>query len=601
MLFEEVAGYFDKLEGISSRLQMIDVLTELLKKTDKGDIKGLIYMTQGVLAPPFEGITIGMAEKLAEEAIAIATGSEKQKVSDSFRKTGDLGTTAEQLVAATKLRRMSSRKFEFGDVFSTMQKIAATGGAGSKDAKIKALAALIAASTPTEARYVVRFALGELRLGVGDATVLEALSKAATGERKFKERLEAAYNICNDLGFVGETLMMEGTRGIESLKVELFKPIRPALAERLPTAADILDRMHGRCAVESKYDGLRVQVHVDKKGKKVEIFSRRLDRLTEMFPEIVQAALKEIKADSAILDGEAIAYDDVTNQFHAFQETIQRRRKYDVEAKSQELPLHMFAFDLLYLDGKDYLPKPYEERRCKLEEIVKGDGTIRFSNRIITQKPKEIDRYFEEAVADGLEGIVAKDLEAPYIAGARKFSWIKMKRSYKGELSDTVDLVVVGFYAGKGIRTQFGFGGMLAAVYNDKRDMFETITKIGTGFSEDEMKNFKTILDKIKTTNKPARVESLMEPDYWVQPRYVVTVRADEITKSPMHTAGRHDEDGVEVGYALRFPRIIEKGVRNDKGPEEATTTEEILEMYRLQRKTKVSDSAEKGEIAKKG
>ncbi len=592
MFFEQVAEYYSKLESTSSRLEMIDLLTELFKKAKKGEIKNIIYMTVGSPAPPFQGVDLGVAEKLAEEAIATATGAEKAKVEASFKKTGDLGLTAEQFISGSRLRRMSGDKFEINDVLETMLKIARTGGEGSKDAKIKMLANLLAASRPLEARYIVRFALGQLRLGAGDATILEALSKAATGDREFKPRLEEAYNICSDLGLVGETMMRDGKKGIEEFKVTLFNPIRPALAERLPTAEEILEKMHGRCAVESKYDGLRAQVHVDRKSKRVEIFSRRLERLTEMFPEITAAALKEVNADKAILEGEAIAYDETTNQFRAFQETIQRKRKHGVEEMSTEMPLHLFAFDLLYLDGESYLNKKYSERRKTLESIVKGNGTIRLSDMMLVTKPKEMERYFETAIEDGLEGIVAKDLDAPYIAGARKFSWIKMKRSYKGELSDTVDLVVVGYYRGRGIRTEFGFGGMLAAVYNEKTDMFETITRIGTGFTEENMRALKKLFEKIKTAKRPARVESLIEPDYWIEPKYVVTVRADEITKSPMHTAGRHKEGDEEIGYALRFPRIVSNGIREDKSPEEATTTKEILEMFRQQRKTKVGEEA---------
>jgi DNA ligase 1 len=591
MLFDEVAQHYGRLEDISSRLEMIDVLTDLFKKAKPGEMRNLIYMSVGVMAPPFAGVETGIAEKLAEESIALATGTDKQKVADSFRKTGDLGLTAEQFVSNTKLRRMGHDKFEINEVFEMLKKIATTSGVGSKDSKIKGLANLLAASTPLEARYIIRFALGQLRLGAGDATIMEALSKAKTGDREFKGKIEEAYNICSDLGLVGETLMKEGPKGVEDFKVTLFNPIRPALAERLPTAEEILERMGGKCAVESKYDGLRTQIHIDRKKKRVEIFSRRLERLTAMFPDIVKAVLSEVHADEAILEGEAIAYDPATNQFHAFQETIQRKRKHGIEEMSLELPLHLFSFDLLYLNGESYLRKNYDERRKTLEKIVKGNGLIRLSDMILATEPKQIEKYFEEAIADGLEGVVAKDLNAPYIAGARKFSWIKMKRSYKGELDDTVDLVIVGYYAGKGIRTEFGFGGLLAAVYNEKDDVFETITRIGTGFSEENMKMFKKLLDKIKVAKKPARVSSLVSPDYWVEPEYVVTVRADEITKSPMHTAGMHDENGIQTGYALRFPRIISNGVREDKSVEEATTTKEIEEMFKIQRKSKVEDA----------
>jgi len=586
MLFEDVAKYYEKLESVSSRLQMIDILTELFKKAKKEELKKLVYMTQGILSPPFEGVETGMAEKLVETAIATATGFTKEEVEQDFKKRGDLGETAEYFISKTKLKKLASRKFEVSEVFDTMYKIATTSGEGSQEAKIKMLAELLAASSPLEARYIVRFALGTLRLGVGDATILEALSKLVTGERAFKEQLENAYNICSDLGKVADVLAKEGIKGIENFKVQLFSPIRPALAERLPTAEEILEKMHGKCAVESKYDGLRAQVHVDKKSKRVEIFSRRLERLTPMFPEIAKAALEELNADSAIIEGEAIAYNEVTGEFHPFQETIQRKRKHGVEEMSQELPLHLFAFDIMYLNGEGYLDKPYQERRSALEKVVKNKGTILLADRIIATSPKELEKYFEEAIEKGLEGIVAKELNSKYIAGARKFSWIKMKRSYRGELSDTVDLVILGYYLGKGVRAEFKFGGLLCGVYNDKKDVFETITKIGTGFTEEQMKEFKEILDKIKVKSKPARVISDIEPDFWVEPRYVVTVKADEITRSPTHTCGR---EGEESGYALRFPRIVGT-IRSDKSPEDATTTKEIIEMFKMQKKEKLEE-----------
>jgi DNA ligase-1 len=591
LLFEDVAKHYEKLEGISSRLAMIDELTEMFNKVDSSEIRSLIYITQGLLGPPFMSLETGIAEKFAEEAIARTTGYSKEDVIASFRKTGDLGSTAEEFISKSKLKPMGRKHLSINDIFEMMKKIAETSGQGSQDTKIKMLSELLVYSTPLEARYILRFALGTLRLGVGDATILEALSKSKTGERSFKEKLEAAYNMCGDLGKVGETLFKEGTNGIEHFKVSLFSPIRPALAERLPTAEEILEKMGGKCAVESKYDGLRAQIHIDKRHNRVEIFSRRLERLTPMLPEIVSAALAEVSAKEAILDGEAIAYNEVTGEFRPFQETIQRKRKHGVEEMSEEMPLHVFAFDLLYLNGESYLSKPYHERRKALESIVANTGTIRIADRTIASTPKELETYFEDVVGRGLEGIVAKDLNAEYIAGARKFSWIKMKRSYRGELTDTVDLVIIGYYLGRGTRAEFQFGGLLCATYNDKKDIFETITKIGTGFSEAQMQEFKALLDKIKLKSKPARVSSLIEPDFWVEPKYVITVKADEITKSPMHTCGREKQpDGTEFGYALRFPRIIGE-IRKDKSPEDSTTTKEIIEMFKQQKKTRIEES----------
>ncbi len=585
MLFEETSKYYEKLEGTSSRLSMVDILADMLSHAKAGEIKSLIYLTQGVLAPPFEGLQIGIAEKFAEAAIAMSSGYSKEDVVASFRKTGDMGLSAEEFIKKGKLKTLAKKHFEVNYIFESMHRIAKTSGAGSQDTKIKILVELLASSSALEARYIIRFALGKLRLGAGDATILEALSKAFTGDRKAKTELENAYNICSDLGRVGEVLSEKGMAGIRHLKVTLFSPIRPALAERLPTAEQILEKMGGKCAIESKYDGFRVQVHLDKKSRKVAMFSRNLENTTLMFPDIEKAALSEVSARDAIFEGEALAYDDTTGEFRPFQETIQRKRKHGVEAKSLEFPLHLFSFDLMYLDGEDYLGKTYEARRKKLESIIKGDGLIRFSDRIIATAPKQIDKYFEEAVENGLEGIVAKELNSVYVAGARKFSWIKLKRSYKGELSDTVDLVILGYFLGKGQRAEFGFGGLLAGVYNEKKDVFETLSKIGTGFSEKQMQMFNDTLKKIKVAKKPARVEALVLPDFWVEPKYVVTVRADEITKSPMHTCGK---EGDEPGYALRFPRLVSDGIRADKGTADATTTKEIIEMFGQQRKVKL-------------
>ncbi len=586
MLFKEAAVYYEKLEATSSRLGMIDTLSEMFGKASPKEIRNLVYITQGVLGPSFSGIEIGMAESFAEQAIAIATGHTKEQAISSFRKSGDLGLAAEELCSKSKLKRLSSKRFSVNDIFESMLKISRTSGQGSQDLKIKMLVDVISAANPIEARYLIRFALGRLRLGLGDATILEALSKSATGSRDSRQSLEAAYNICSDLGKVAEVLTEKGMKGIEKMEVQLFSPIRPALAERLPTAEEILDKDGGECAIESKYDGLRQQIHMDRKKKKVEIYSRNLEVLTPMFPEISEAALLEISADSAIIEGEAIGYNDTTEQFLPFQETIQRKRKHGVEQMSKDIPLTLFSFDIMYLNGESCMDKPYSERRKILESILKERETIRLSDKITTKTAKEINDYFNTVVGNGLEGIMAKDLNSKYVAGARKFSWIKLKRSYKGELSDTMDLVVLGYYLGRGQRAEFKFGGLLAGVYNKDDDLFETITRIGTGFSEVQMKSLKKSLDSIKEKRKPARVNALVEPDFWVEPKFIVTVMADEITRSPMHTCGTAEGQG----YALRFPRLVSDGIREDKSAQDATTTKEIIRMYGMQKKAKVKE-----------
>ena len=592
MLFKELAAYYEKLDAVSSRLAMIDILKDLYKEARADEILEITYITQGVLAPPFEGVEFGMAEKTVEEAIANATGYTVQEVEREYKKTGDMGKASQILKEKTRLKRMSSREYTVKEVYQGMRKIAQTSGAGSKESKIRMLANLVAAATPVESKYIVKYPLDELRLGVGDATVLEAIAAATTGDRKYKTELERAYNLCSDLGEIALAAKKGGEKAIEHFQITLFKPIRPALAERLPTAEEILAKMGGKCAVDQKYDGFRCQVHKD--GSKIKIFSRRLEDTTSMYPDLVDAARREIKAESIIFDGEALAYNEDTNEFLPFQETIQRKRKHGISEKVEQMPLRLFAFDVMYLNGKSYLNEPYEHRRETLVKLLHNTHTIVPAGNIVATRPKEIEEYFQDSIENGLEGIVAKDLKAPYVAGTRGYSWIKMKRSYKGELSDTLDLVIVGYYLGRGVRREFGFGGLLCATYNEKRDMFETVSRIGSGFTEAQMVELRETLEKIKTKSKPPRVDARIEPDFWVTPKYVVTIKADEITKSPTHTCGAEkDKEGVEVGYALRFPRLVGEGsaIRKDKSVEEATTTKEVIEMYKQQKRVSVSDA----------
>jgi DNA ligase-1 len=591
MLFKELAGYYDRLSSISSRLEMIDVMAEVFKSASKDEIKPIIYITQGILVPPFEGVEFGMAEKTIEDAIAFSTGISKEAVEKEYRKLGDIGLAAEEIKKKGNIKRLADRPLTVSEFYEKMLEIAKMSGKGSKDAKVKALSYIISESTPEEAKYATKYPMNALRLGLGDATMLEALSVAFCGDRKSKEKLEAAYNLCNDLALVGDTLAKKGIRAIDGFEVSLFKPVRPALAERLPTAEQIMEKMGGRAAAEQKYDGFRCQLHMG--ARKVKIFSRRLEDTTEMFPDLAEAVLREVKAESVILDGEALAYNEETEEFLPFQQTIQRKRKHGIAEKALEMPLHLFVFDILFLNGKDMMKMPYEERRHFIEKLLKNCEIIKPSTMIMVSKPKELEEFFENSIENGLEGVVVKDPKSSYIAGARKFSWIKMKRSYKGELSDTVDLVVVGYYRGKGMRSEFGFGGLLCAAYNEKKDMFETVSRIGSGFTEEQMVQLRKALEKDKTDNKPVRVDSLIKPDFWVYPKYIVTVKADEITRSPTHTCGKEKlNNGTEAGFALRFPRLVgEEAIRKDKGTEDATTTKEISEMYRNQKRVSIEEA----------
>lgn len=516
-----------------------------------------------------------MGERMAAAAIAAATGKTPQKINALYQRLGDLGLVAEELLPA---RRTS--KLTVSEVYAALLEIARTSGAGSVGKKIDRLASLITRASPRGACYIVRFAVGRLRLGVGAPTIIEAVARRQADGKEARALIERAYNLRSDLGLVVRTLRERGPKALKRFKARVGQPARMMPAERLPDAEAIITRL-GRCAVESKLDGFRCQIHV--RNHEVEIFSRNLERTTAMFPDLVAAVRAQVKAHSAIIEGEAAAVNEATGEFHPFQITVQRKRKHGVEEMAREFPLALIAFDLLYANGKDYTNEEYESRRAALERIIKPDpsGRIRLVERIVTDRAHELQRFFDEQVERGLEGVVAKRLDAPYSAGARNFNRIKLKRVYRGELSDTIDVVVVGYLRGRGMRARLGIGALLAAVYDAGTDTFQTVAKIGGGLSEEQWIKLRESLDKTKVRARPARVGSRLTPDVWTEPKYVVTVLADEITRSPIHTCAQ-DEEGI--GLALRFPRLV-GFIRKDKSPEDATTVKEIKGMFAMQKK----------------
>ncbi|MEM2991394.1 MAG: ATP-dependent DNA ligase [Halobacteria archaeon] len=571
MKFSELASYFEKLEATTKRLEMFNILAELFKKADSREIEKIIYLCQEQILPPFRGVVMGISEKLLIRAIAQSAGVALERVEEDFKNAGDLGIVAENF------SRSEGLELEVSEVYDQLLKMAQTAGEGSVEKKISLLANLLSSASPLESKYIARFVAGRLRLGIGDPTILDALAQAKAGTRKFRPELERAYNLCSDLELVAKTLFEKGEKGIKEFKIKVFSPVRMALCERLPSSEDIVEKI-GKAAIEPKYDGFRCQIHKD--GDKVEIFSRNLERTTPMFPEIIEAAKRQIKSKQAILEGEALAYNEETGELFPFQVTITRKRKHGVEELAKEYPLKLFAFELLFEDGVDYTQKPYLNRRERMEQVIISNGPIEIAKVIYTSDPREIKSYFEEFVEKGLEGVVAKRLDAPYSAGARNFNWIKLKRSYKGELADTIDVCIVGYFKGKGFRAKLGIGAILCSVYDEESDTFKTIAKVGSGFSEENWVKLKEMLDEIAIAHRHARVDSLITPDVWVEPKYVITVRADEITRSPLHTCGRTEK---EIGYALRFPRA-QGFIRQDKSAGDANTVKEIIEMYEQQR-----------------
>lgn len=583
MRFSEFATYLEKLEATSSRLTLIEILSELFKKTPVEEIEKIVYLSQGRIAPFFAPVEIGMAEKNVAGSIANAFELSREEVLKLYIKLGDMGKAVFEI--ASKDNKKSSN-MTVSDVFETLTEIAKTSGEGTVEKRQTLLSGLLSRLDPVSAKHLVRVPLGNTRLGIGDPTILDALATAKLGDKSQRKLLEGAYNRTSDLGLIAKTLWEKGLPGVEKLEVRVGLPIRSELCERLPTPQKVIEKMEV-VDVQYKYDGFRVQIHKD--GEKVRMFSRNLEEMTHMFPELIKATLDQVKAETVILDTEALAYNPESEEFLPFQETTKRRRKHGIEEAAKSLPLKAFVFDILYKNGKQLLDDPLTKRMEILKETLRqaqgepnDDVLIRTKNQTI-KDAKELGLILEDAISKGLEGVVVKRLESPYVAGGRNFNWVKLKRHSDGELSDTIDCVILGYVMGRGKRAEFGAGALLVGVYDKDKDEFVSISRIGTGLTDEEWREIHKRADKIKVDHKPARVNSTIEPSVWIEPKIVIEVLADEITRSPLHTAGKTD---TEPGFALRFPRLVSFR-DDDKNPEDATDVDEIKRLFEIQYKKK--------------
>jgi DNA ligase 1 len=579
--YSQVAAKYAELDGLSGRNEMTKVLAELLRTTPRSELAPLVYITQGKLRPDYEGVELGLAEKLALRALSTASGVHPDKVYSAYVKHGDIGTAAEELLKTRSQGTLFSEGLTLKRVYDTLLKIAKQSGSGSVDAKLKELASLLNDASPLEAKFIMRTVTGELRLGVADYTVLDAAATAFLGNKQARAALERAYNVHPDLGFVVESVASKGLKGIEKVKVEVGIPIRPMLAERLSSAQSIVKKMGDKVVVaEYKLDGERLQIH--REGNEVKLFSRRLEVITGHYPDAAELVKKHVSAKRAILEAEVVAINEDTGEYLPFQELMHRRRKHGVEQAIADYPVALNFFEILLAGESDLTGKPYTVRRKKLEQVVGQTGRTRLVPALSTSDPSKIEEFMEEAIENGCEGLVVKDPASTYRAGAREFAWIKLKREYRSELSDTIDLVIIGAFHGRGRRAGT-YGTYLLATYDDKRSIFTSVAKVGTGFSDEDLEKIPKLLKPYESHVKPPGVESKMVPDVWFRPQLVIEVIAAELTLSPIHTAAL-DRIRPGAGISLRFPKFTGK-VRDDKSAEDATTVEEIVEMYNRQLK----------------
>jgi DNA ligase-1 len=589
--FKPLVKTFEQMEHTSSRIALTEHLVALLKKTPPDIIDKVTYLIQGRLYPDYEGIEMGIAEKMVIRAIASSSGRDVLEIERIYQKTGDLGDTTREVMNSKSQSTFYSEPMTVERVYSTFDKIARTMGAGSQETKLRLISSLLNDAVVTEGRYIIKFVMGQLRLGIADYTVLDALAIAFTGDKSNRQILENAYNVSSDLGSVAKLLALKGLQAVRSIKITLFKPIRPMLAERIRTAEEALARMESKAGVEYKLDGERVQVHKDQ--HKAELFSRRLEKITGHYPDVVKAVMS-IKSE-VILEGEVVAVNSETEEYLPFQELMHRRRKYGVEEAMENYPVVMNFFDVLYIDGKSTTELTYMERRRLLKKIISDikSNKVRLIKQSVATKSCEIERFMAGAIENGCEGIMIKHPSSTYRAGARGYAWVKLKREYRSDLADTLDLVVIGALYGRGRRAG-KYGALLLAAYDRNTDKFQSVTKVGTGFTDLHIAQFYKELEKHIVNQRHARVDTGMGMDVWFEPKIVIEVIASEITLSPSHIAAKNV---IRQGYglALRFPKFTGK-LRDDKKPEDATSVDEIVAMYKRQLKV-VSQSNSKPEV----
>ena len=580
MEFSILAQTFQRMESTAKRLELTQMLVELFEKTPHEVIPRIVYLLQGKIRPEFEGVELGVAEKLAMRAVSKSSGIPVSRIQDEYRRSGDLGHASSVILAQKTQTTFLAENITVERVYETLFRIAKLEGPRSQDKKMRYISSLLNDAEPLEAGYILKILLGTLRLGVAENTVMDALAVAFTGDKANRKALEHAYNVSSDLGMVAGTISADGLQGILEFDMIMFNPVRPMLADRVKSEQEAVGKMGGEFAAEYKLDGERVQIHVD--GQRVALFSRSLEDISGYYPDIMERIPGAVAADSAILEAEAVAINEDTGGFLPFQELMHRRRKYNIEKAVMQYPIAVNFFDILYCNGESLLESGYLERRRMLEKVVKEDGFARHIPMTLVREAADIEDFFENSINAGSEGLMLKTADGPYRAGSRGSHWLKLKREYQNELGDSLDLVVIGGFFGKGRRTGM-YGTLLLAAYNEDEDVFTSICKVGTGFSDEDLDQMYQILHPKVTIRRDPRIDSDMEADVWFDPELVIEVVASEITVSPIHKTAM-DSIRKDSGLALRFPKFTGK-IRVEKAAEDASTSEEVITLYRGQNK----------------
>lgn len=586
MKFIELSRFLERIEKTTLRNEIMEILAELFAKSSDEEIDQIVYLSLGRLRPKFDRMEFNLAEKMMIRAVARMAKISNEEVTKVYKEMGDLGEVVKGFRVLKS--RIKGSELSVIEVYEKLLEIAKEEGQGSQERKVSKLSKLLLDLDESSAKYVTKVVMGKLRLGFSDKTILDALSFMENGDKSGRKDLDWAYQVSPDVGNIAMLVKKHSISGVvDRVAVTYGVPVIPALAQRLKTADEMIEKM-GKVMMEAKFDGTRVQIHYKKNREKsiknndlsngmlfgekkqdfeVRTFTRNLDENSHMFPELQQIS-KQIRASEVILDAEAIGYDPKTGELLPFQMTITRKRKHGISDAQKQVPLKFFVFDILYKDGESLIEKPLIERRKILEETIFSGEVLVVDDYKETSDSNELRKYHQKQLDMGLEGAMVKKIDGVYSPGRTGFNWVKFKETEDavGKLSDTLDVVVMGYYAGKGKRSKFGIGAFLVGVRGEG-DKILTLAKVGTGLTDEQWKEMKIRCVEFETEKKPqeyGEIDRTLIPDKWVEARIVVEVAADEITKSPSHSAG----------MALRFPRLVK--FRDDKDVLGITKTEEL-------------------------
>ena len=549
MDYSRLTEVYQKLEKTSSRLEMTSIVADFLAEVPREDLQIILLFLRGRVFPSWSEKELGIGHKMVIKAISIVSGIPENKVEDKIRETGDTGIAAEQLMVKKAQTTLFTERLTVRKVYENLDKLASLTGKGSQDKKISYIAELLSFSQPKESRYLVRTILEELRLGVGEGIVRDAIAQSFQVDPRLVER---AYSLSSDLGEVARIAKSEGNDGLKKINLMPGRPMEVMLAQKAKDIQEVLDKFK-IVAFEIKYDGARIQIHKD--NSKVHLFTRRLENVTKQFPEIVKSAKENIKGDSAIVEGEMVAIKGLDDRHpRPFQDLSRRiKRKYDIPEMVKKIPVEINLFDVVFYEGESKIGEKFKNRRKLLEKIIMETDTFKLAEQSITNSIEEADKFYRRALNLGHEGVMAKNLDAPYQPGSRVGYMYKIK-----PIMETLDLVIIGATWGEGRRAHW-LASFLLAVLDPDTGEFLTIGKMGTGFTDEQ---FREMTETLK-----GEISEQMGKEVKLKPKVVVEVAYEEIQKSPTYSSG----------YALRFPRLVR--VRTDKGPQDADTLQRVEEL----------------------